>query len=372
MAKRPLFAPLDFRMEPNVVYACAGGETPFLRTHDEAFARYVADKGHGYSGRIAMGQHVLDTRAKVARLWQTTTDQIGFTSSVAEAMSMLVESLELGPGDSIVVEEQEYPSIVLPLVMLGRRRGFTIRLAPDEQSIEALVDETTRLIGTSHVSYLNGKKADLGALRAVADRVGAILVADFTQSAGNTVVAAEICDFAFSSCYKWLLGTTGVAVAFWNRKRRPDWRPTTAGWHSVADAVVAGRPTYADGVMLKDDAMCFARGNPAHLPIYILNSALDYLGRYGTGAIDAHIHTLTVAMLERLRGRGLPVITPYDPSRHGASVAFDSGESDKITHALADRGILVWGGRNRVRISFHGYNSLGEIDAIDAALGDVI
>lgn len=367
-----LFDPSHFRLDPRLVYACAGGETPFLRAHDAAFSAYANDKARGYAGRLSMAQRITAARTKLAGMWHAPVDQIGFAASVAEGMSMLAESLDLGPGDSVVMEEQEYPSVVLPLLVLSRRRGFSVRFAPDEQAIDTVADSSTRLIGASRVSYLNGKKADLSALRATADRVGAVLAVDFTQAAGYMPIAVDECDFAFSACYKWLLGTTGVAVAFWNRQRQPDWQPTTAGWYSVDETTIFGRPSYTEGVELKNNAMCFSRGNPAHLPIYILDSALDYLGHFDPQMINTHVQTLTAAMLERLHARGLPVITPSDVSRHGASVAFDTPESDRLTHALADRGVLVWGGRDRVRFSFHGYNELSEIDTIDAALGDVL
>ena len=48
-------------------------------------------------------------------------------------------------------------------------------------------------------------------------------VVDFTQAAGYLPIEASVADFAFSACYKWLLGVTGVAVAYWNRTRQPGW-----------------------------------------------------------------------------------------------------------------------------------------------------
>ena len=50
----------------------------------------------------------------------------------------------------------------------------------------------------------------------MADSVGALLLVDFTQASGYLPIDASMADFAFSACYKWMLGITGVAVAFWN------------------------------------------------------------------------------------------------------------------------------------------------------------
>ena len=72
-----------------------------------------------------------------------------------------------------------------------------------------------------------------------------------------------LADFAFSACYKWLLGCTGVAIAYWNRARNPNWMPTTGGWHSI---VFPPRPSYTPDLAVRDDALRFTRGNPPHLP----------------------------------------------------------------------------------------------------------
>ena len=361
-----LFDPADFQIEPGTVHVAAGGETPFLRRHVEAYEAHARDKSRGYAGRLSLDATVDAVRSTIADRWKTAPADIGFAGSVADGMSTVMESLPLGPDDNVIFERDEYPSVVLPALVLARRQGFEVRFANSPEEIAAAADGNTRVIAVSRVSYLNGAKRDLAGLRAVADRSGALLVADFTQAAGYMPVDVDLCDFAFSSCYKWLLGCTGTAICFWNRARQPDWRPGTAGWYSVKPG--GGRQRYDDSVALRDDAMVFSRGNPAHLPIYILASALDYLGRFEMQAVDAHVHTLTAAALEVFDRLGLPVITPRDPARHGASVAFDSDRSDAVTHALADHGVLAFGGRNRVRFSFHGYNSLDQIERIETAL----
>ncbi len=363
-----LFDPADFEIPEGCVSVCTGGESPFLRSHAEAYSRYAADKGNGSMGRTAIDERVHAARARLAGMWHTSEDRIGFSPSVADGMSLLAESLALRPGDSVVFAEQEYPSVVMPFLALSRRRGFQVRLAPNASQIPNFVDHGVKLIGASHVSYLNGGRVEIAGLRELADSVGALLAVDFTQAAGYTPIHADLCDFAFSSCYKWLLGTTGVAVAYWNRARQPDWRPNTAGWHSIRPSSIGGGPGYAAGVALKEDAMCFARGNPAHLPIYVLDNALQYLSRFAVETVDAHVHLLTTALLRGLRNLGFPVITPDEPDAHGASVAFEAPDSERLTDTLAGSGILAWGGVGRVRFSFHGFNAPEDVSSILTAL----
>jgi cysteine desulfurase / selenocysteine lyase len=355
-----LFDPADFAIPPGITHVCAGGETAPLRRHDAVLSRYLRDKSSGMAGRVAQETEIARARAGAAALWGVDIGSIGFVSNVAEGVSMIAESLDWRDGDNIVIDADEYPSVAGPFlarVALKQARGNE----PDR--FAAVVDDRTRVIGVSYVSYLTGERHDLHALRALADKVGALLVVDFTQASGYLPIHAEVADFAFSACYKWMLGITGVAIAYWNRRRQPSWAPASAGWHSFEP----GHRGYDNPPPLRADAMRFTRGNPAHAPVYVLAEALDYLAGHDMAAVLAHVQTLTVAMLERLHALQLPTLTPSDPARHGASVCVPSSHAQAIVDGMAQNGVLAWNGQGRVRFSFHGYNSRRDVDrAIDA------
>lgn len=362
VAQTPLFDPADFRIAPGVCHVCAAGETPFLRRHDQALQAYARDKSAGTRGRIAQDAQVARARELAASLCQADVEGIGLVSSVAEGISMLAESIAWRPGDNVCFAVHEYPSVAAPFSLRGNgavgvrvAKGFAI------EQIAEHVDARTRVIAVSYVSYLSGARADLQGLRKLADGVGAMLVVDFTQAAGYLPVDATIADFAFSACYKWLLGMTGVAIAYWNRRRQPDWAPTTAGWYSI-DA--GSRPDYAHGLSLQRGAARFTRGNPAHGPVYVLVEALSYLQQYAISDIQQHVQTLTVRLLDGLRELRIPTMTPHLPAHHGASVCIESAGAQQIVDRLYEDGVYAWNGRGRIRFSFHGYNRLAEVDRV--------
>jgi len=90
----PLFNPADFRIATGVAHLCAAGETPFLRQHDAAFGAYAEDKSDGPAGRHRQEAMMESARARAARLFHVQPADIGFVSSVAEGVSMVVESLD--------------------------------------------------------------------------------------------------------------------------------------------------------------------------------------------------------------------------------------------------------------------------------------
>ncbi|KAH8430708.1 uncharacterized protein LDX57_008370, partial [Aspergillus melleus] len=115
---------------------------------------------------------------------------------------------------------------------------------------------------------------------------------------------------------------------------------------------------------VRNDAMCFSRGNPAHLPIYILREGLVFLKQWDSNDILSHVHVLTTALLERLQLEGIPSSTPLQKAQHGASVTVYCEGASEIVKLMAKAGVYAWNGQGRVRFSFHGYNCLEDVDRI--------
>jgi selenocysteine lyase/cysteine desulfurase len=378
-ASEPLFSRSDFHLEPGVVHLCGAGETPFLRSHAAAFDAYSRDKSLGVVGREMEYDKVTATRARVAEFFGVSFDDIGFVASVAEGMTTVAATLDWQEGDNACVLSIEFPSMTLPLSL---RSGPPVQLRTftDVEQLLDQVDARTRVISVSHVSYWSSERVDLVQLRAAADRVGAMLLVDFTHSAGALPVDLTVADFGFSACYKWLLGCSGVAIAYWNRDRQPDWSPGTGGWNSI---ILSEMPDAADPGTTKPGAARFTFGNPSFPSVYVLEEAIKYLEGFGIDAIYAHDQQLVQRFIDGIDERGLPLLTPRELDRRGSSVSVRMSEPDHVrgeqavmadtpglVHRLQDRSILTWGGQQRIRVSFHGYNDSSDVDRLLSALDE--
>ena len=117
----------------------------------------------GRSSR-AYFQRVMDEReelrAEFARLLRTQPEQVALTSSTTEGCNIVLRGLGLGPGDEVVTTDSEHPGLFGGLVASGaalriaaiRERG-SAEILP---AIQAQITPRTRLIGISHVSWING------------------------------------------------------------------------------------------------------------------------------------------------------------------------------------------------------------------------
>ncbi|CEL07506.1 hypothetical protein ASPCAL10663 [Aspergillus calidoustus] len=387
MAQTPLFPISAFILpsspspQPNsedkneIVHVAAAGSSLPLKSHHDALTRYTAHKAAGHKGHTGLQREVDEVRSLVAQSWAVHRDDIGFVSSVAEGVSILVESLEWKEGDTVYVDRDEFPSVVAPFAVRGQRSGGVaptvlygseafdgVDTGSAEAELEKKVNSSTRLIAVSYVSYSNGARVDLAAYRRAADRVGAILVVDYTQAAGYLPIEASVADFAFSASFKFLLGTTGAAIAFWNRARQPEWTPATAGLYSLGNII----PDWEGGERIKtrDTALCFSRGNPSHLSIYLLREGLEFLRRWEVTEIEEHVQVLTTELWRRLDSEGIRSSTPREKSKHGANITVYCKGATEIVNQMSAAGILAWNGYGRVRFSFHGHNCMKDVGRI--------
>jgi selenocysteine lyase/cysteine desulfurase len=361
---RSLAPKTDFLNLDTVVHLAAGGQTPCLRDQLTAVERFVRAKGTGGPGRALNTETRQRAAERAAALLGCEPDDVGFPSSVAQGVSLLVESLDWRAGDNVVMEAWEFPSLLYPWLGL-RERGVEVRLLRPEgwqaplDRVRQAVSERTRVLAISHVSYLTGERHDLAAYAGLARQAGALLVVDASHALGAVPVQAPHADFLFSCCYKWVLGVQGVAIAFWNRARQPGWRPRQVGWHSVEpqeEPLARG-----GGFTAASTGLAFEPGNPTFVGLYLLEQALAYLARFEPVAIERHVLALSGELRSRLAALGLPLMTPAEPERRAGNICFASERAHEVRRALEAEGVLVSGEDGRVRISTHLYNDLDDV-----------
>src|SRR5687767_3735149 len=190
-ATSPLLPKSHFVGLEHIAHLCTGGEAPWLQSHDDACRRFGQLKSQAMAGRDAIFAVYSRAKQRVATLLHTTPDRIAFLAHASEGLNQAVAAIDWRPGDNAVVADLEFPSLVFPLSRL-RGSGVETRLvrARDHyvslDDIAAAVDDRTRLLLVSHVSYLTGQRLDLARCAEIAraHAPGALLAVDATHSLG--------------------------------------------------------------------------------------------------------------------------------------------------------------------------------------------
>ena len=357
-----------------VVHLYSGAEGPSLLAHREASLRYLDDKSAGAEGRLHGEEELAECRSQLARLLQGSADAVALLGNASDALHRLAGSIEYEPGSNVVTSDLEFPSGVQSLLAL-RDREVEVRFARSRHGdlqvadFEEVIDDRTRLVLSSHTSYVSGVRIDAPALRAIANRVGAAFVLDATQSLGVLPVHAEDADAIVSSSYKWLLSPHGLGVVHLTRPEAFDGPVHAVGWRSV-DNVFA--PDRLERFHLRSDASQLELGFPSFPGIYLMNESLRLLLSVDPLALEHHVRGLTAMLTDALREADAELLTPADPDRRGTNVSVAHEHGENVAARMLEAGVRVWGGDGRVRFSIHGFNSAHDIEAaIDAYRGAV-
>lgn len=359
----------------DVTYLYTGAHAPALKVVQEALGAAFRQQSLGPAGRDFMYQTERTARTIVGDLTHIAPDGVAFAGNASTAWNLVANGLEWAPGDNVVINDLEHPSVTFPFLRL-KPQGLEVRVVPRDAgwrvsatAIAEACDDHTRAIAVSHTAYVNGYRHDLPAISGVADRRGVPLFVDWSHTLGVLPVEMDLCAVGISASYKWTLGPYGVGILCWNRERLPEFRPGGSGWRSVEDIFSVDR---FEAAPLSPDARRFEMGAPSFSGIAGLAASLNYLKTFGTDALGEHALALAGLCRDGLMDLGLQVVTPEEKGSRAGSVAFVHPKADSIKAALERRRIFVWGGDGRIRASFHLMNGEADVKTYVTELDDIL
>lgn len=325
---------------------------------------------HGITDHWPLLQETLaECRTLFARLIGAHPEEVALVGSTSEGLNVVANMLDFGPGDSVVVTDVEFPSNLFPWLNL-ERKGVEVRTArvlgaasPLDQLAEK-VDEKTRLLAVSHVSFVNGLKLDLAEAARLAHAHGAYLAVDAVQSAGAIPldVHADGVDFLACSGFKWLMSPSGTGAFFCRDELMRQYTPAYLSWFSVEEPFnfVPGNE-----MRLAEDARRFMiSGNINLIGFQGFRAALQYILDLGVEAIQSRTEELRDFVLDRVADLELPLISPDDRSRMGPIVNFRVPDPDQLVDQLRQEHVYAVQRLGGLRLSPHIYNMPGEIETV--------
>ena len=307
---------------------------------------------------------------KVGRILGAPAGSVSMHENVTSAQVVALSCLApKGRQRRIVCPEIDFPSII-HLYRAQEALGFELALVPGEAdlsiSLEKMldaIDETTLLVGLSHVLFRNSYVMDIEPVVEKAHRFGALVILDVYQSAGILPldVTALGVDFAAGGCLKWLCGGPGNAFLYTRPDLRETLRPRLTGWLAHRDPFAFG----VEPLEPRDDAMRMMNGTPSIPAYHAALAGLDIVAEVGVERIRARSRRLTARLFERLDEEGLGSRSPRDPARLAGTVALDVPEARLVARALKARDFIVdYRPGVGIRVSPHFYNTVGEVDRL--------
>jgi selenocysteine lyase/cysteine desulfurase len=335
-----------------------------------AMMKYLHNRSEGeletYFSDIKM---VGDLRTLVAKLVNAESpDRIAFQINTSDAINVVASGLPWAPGDSIILNDIEFPANVYPYLNLKRLgveidtiRAVDGRITPD--MIASRIRPRTRLVALSAVQYLSGYRADLGTIGNMCRGRGIVFAVDGIQAIGAVQLDVQRMkiDALGAGAQKWQMGPHGSGFLYLTEALQQRIAQTNLGWLSVEDPWSFHKYDQP----LAASARRYEGGSLNMPSLHGLHASLSTLLEFGPEAVENHILGITEMLRKALADiNGLTVVTSYpDAERAGiVTVRLPEGvDTKELFRQISKRNIFIALREGQLRYSPHFYSSPDEM-----------
>jgi isopenicillin-N epimerase len=316
------------------------------------------------------------SRAILAEYVGAEADEIAITRNTSESNNTIINGLELGPGDEVVIWGENHPSNNIAWEVRARRFGFSVKKVPtpDKGStpedlrrhfVDALTSRT-RVFAVSHVSNLSGIGLPMKALCLECRDRDIITLVDGAQTLGALSLDLHDlgCDFFTGSLHKWPMGPKEAGLLYVRRGMA----------ETVWPSIVTFGYENAEALGAKKFESLGQRDDPT---IAAIVPTVDFHNVIGKERVEARLRVV----VERLRAGvaeipGVSILTPSDPAASAAILVFSLPEISGQTafeRLYRENGVAVAQSPiiDGLRLSPHVYNTLADVDAVLVALREL-
>lgn len=371
-----------FDIPEAVSYLNCAYMSPLLRSVTEAGQRAVARKAHPWEVTSAdFFSEVEQARRLFAAVLGggAAADDIAIVPAVSYGMAVACANVPLARGQSVLLLDEEFPSVILPWRERAQEVGATAVLLPrpgDDDWTRVIleaIDQRTAVAAVPALHWTDGALIDLPRVAARLREVGAALVVDATQSLGAMPFPlAEVQpDFLAAASYKWLLGPYSLGFLY-VAPRHQNGKPIEYNWIGRAGSEdFTTLSNYSGELRFRPGARRFDVGetsNFALMPMAI--AALQQLLEWGVPSIGETIRVHTDALVRRAAELGLGAVPAERRAPHYVGLRFPKGVPADLPQRLAaDRIYVSVRGRNALRVTPHVYNTETDIDRLIRTIG---
>lgn len=359
----------------------------------EAMAQFIENGAFNinrgsYEEAYELAGIVLDTREKLARLFNGDSRQVVFTPGVTYSLNYLIKGL-LKKGDHVITTSMEHNAVMRPLVQMEEQGvSFTCVQADKEGSVLAADFEKefrpeTKLVIVNHASNVSGTVQPLDKIGKLCEEKGLFLAVDTAQSAGSIPVDMEKMniDFLAFTGHKGLLGPQGIGGFLISERLNKELKPFIAG----------GTGSHSDLLTMPEEMPDKYESGTMNLPgIVGLHKALEYLEDKGIDKLfEKKMQLMEYAISEIKKIDGVHIVGKQGLEDRVAVLSLDFQKIDNAEAAFIleqEYGIMTRVGlhcapmahkslgtfpQGTVRVAFSEANTREEVDVLIGALRDL-
>jgi selenocysteine lyase/cysteine desulfurase len=304
-------------------------------------------------------------RRLFAELIGAEPEEVALVASASAGVNALASALSFKQRNKVVIGEFDFPTMG-HIWLAQRPRGADVSFVEAEknrirvEAYDALVDRNTLIVPLTHVCFMNGFRSPVAEITRIAHDRGALLLLDDYQDSGTrpiNVKTMEV-DVYVTGTLKYLLGPPGLAFMYVRKSIAESLVPTVTGWFGQ-------RNPFAFDVRLLDPApgaRRFESGTPPIPTIYGAIAGVKLLQQFGLQNVADQVRILTTTLISGASELGIQIKTPLDSV--GPLVVLQSKDAEALVRLFARDGVICSSRHDGLRISFHAYNTIDDVNFV--------
>lgn len=365
-----------FLLDPSVTFLNHGSfgacPEPVFRAYQD-WQRELERQPVEFLGRRA--DVLLDAaRAPLADYLGADLDEIIFVTNATIGLNQVARSLSLQPGDEILTSDHEYGALDYTWDFIAARAGAKVvrqqvplPLTRAEDFIEAIwagVTPRTRVLFLSHITSPTALIFPLEELCRRARAAGILSIIDGAHVPGQLDLNLHElgADFYSGNLHKWLCAPKGAAFLYARREHHTWLEPLVIswGWHYGSSFVTQNQ----------------WQGTRDLAPFLSVSAAIEFQRAHDWPSVRRACHALASMTYQRITAlTGLEPLSADSDEWFAQMVALPlpACDADTLKARLYDEyrvevPVTRQGERLCLRVSFQGYNTEADVDALLVAL----
>lgn len=316
---------------------------------------------------------LFDARQVLADFVGTAPNNLAFVDNATYAMNVVASSVDLKPGDEVVLTDQCYGAVRRIWQKACLASGAKIveaelpsNIESKQQVVERILAATsakTKIAIISHIVSVSGLIMPVDRLCACLAEKGILTCLDGPHAPLQVDLNLDQlgCDFYTASCHKWLCGPLGTGFVFVAAKHHDRVVEPILGW---------GRLLPRQAESWDQEQIWLGTRNVSG--ILAIPTAIEYFENLGFENVRARVNYLATTAQEMLLNElGTETIASRSDGWYGsmAHVALPDGDwsdlqSQLWTQAKIESPVWELNGRWWIRVSCHLYNDMNDLEKL--------
>lgn len=317
-------------------------------------------------------------REPLAAYVNCDADDLVYVPNATTGLNIVARSLKLNAGDEIVTTDHEYGALDRTWEFLREQSGavykrvsIPVPVTTTNDFVERIwsaVTPRTRVLFLSHITSPTALIFPIQELCRRARAAGILSIIDGAHAVGQIPLDLRAMDANVysSNCHKWLCAPKGSAFLYVRRELQNEIEPLVVSWGWRPEKITGTR-------FVQEQEWQGTRDIAAYLAT---PRAIQFLQENDWETVRAECHALARYAQTKIRARfGLAPLST--PAWFAQMITLPLPPcAREIKTRLYDEfrievPFIEWGGRQFIRVSVQAYNTRADIDALDAALGEI-